>query len=123
MTYMASRATRCSQAEGGGLLYAYREAFISLNRSMHDQEGFDDDWSGTTAITVLFEGKTMHVANIGDSRAVLAERCNGKLQPRALSDDQTPWRKDERERVKTCGARVATMDQIEGLEEIMVLKV
>jgi hypothetical protein len=35
-----------------------------------------------------------------------------------LSSDQTPYRKDERERVKACGARVMSMDQIEGLEPI-----
>lgn len=105
---MASRASRCSQAEGDGLLCAYEEAFLSINRSMHDQEGFDDDWSGTTAITVLFEGKTMHVANVGDSRAVLAKYRDGKLMPMALSNDQTPWRKDERDRIRSYGADVMT---------------
>ena len=32
-----------------------------------------------------------------------------------LSRDQTPFRKDERERCKRAGARVASMDQLEGL--------
>lgn len=35
-----------------------------------------------------------------------------------LSNDQTPYRKDERERVKKAGARVLSMDQIEGLEPV-----
>jgi len=35
-----------------------------------------------------------------------------------LSIDQTPFRKDERERVKKRGAVVMTIDQIEGLEPI-----
>ena len=43
-------------------------------------------------------GKTMHVANVGDSRAVLAKYRDGKLML-ALSNDQTPWRKDERDRI------------------------
>ena len=33
----------------------------------------------------------------------------------ALSQDQTPYRKDERERCKLEGARIMTMDQLEGL--------
>lgn len=33
-----------------------------------------------------------------------------------LSDDQTPYRADERERVKKCGARVMSMEQIAGHE-------
>lgn len=39
-----------------------------------------------------------------------------QLDPKPLSSDQTPYRKDERERVKKCGARVMSMDQIEGVE-------
>lgn len=33
-----------------------------------------------------------------------------------LSIDQTPFREDELERVRLCGARVLTLDQIEGLK-------
>ncbi len=40
------------------------------------------------------------------------------LEAKALSSDQTPYRKDERKRVKKCGARVMSMDQIEGVEPI-----
>ena len=39
-----------------------------------------------------------------------------------LSIDQTPFRSDELERVKMCGARVLTMDQIEGLKNPDVQK-
>lgn len=43
---------------------------------------------------------------------------NGTLVPKALSTDQTPYRRDERARVRKCGARVLNMDQLEGLEAI-----
>ena len=43
---------------------------------------------------------------------------NGGLLALPLSQDQTPYRPDERERVKACGARVMTVDQIEGLEPV-----
>ncbi|KAG5182546.1 phosphatase 2C-like domain-containing protein, partial [Tribonema minus] len=65
----------------------------------------------------------MWVANVGDSRAIVArfhvtQEHEGRLVAKPLSSDQTPYRKDERERVKACGARVMSMDQIEGLEPI-----
>ena len=31
-----------------------------------------------------------------------------------LTQDQTPWRKDERERIQQCGGRCLTIDEIEG---------
>ncbi|KAL2534238.1 Protein phosphatase 2C and cyclic nucleotide-binding/kinase domain-containing protein [Abeliophyllum distichum] len=72
--------------------------------------------SGTTAITVLVRGKTLYVANAGDSRALIAERRGNDIVAMDLSIDQTPFRPDELERVKRCGARVLTLDQIEGLK-------
>ena len=53
---------------------------------------------------------------MGDSRAICGEDRNGKLVAYPLSSDQTPFRKDERERVKAAGAVVANMDQMDGLE-------
>lgn len=50
--------------------------------------------------------------------ASIASFDDNKLLALPLSQDQTPYRPDERERVKACGARVMTVDQIEGLEPI-----
>lgn len=59
----------------------------------------------------------MFVANVGDSRAILCTRQPGEeSRVRPLSVDQTPFRKDERERIKKAGGHVLTIDQIEGLE-------
>ena len=49
---------------------AYKEAFIQVNEGLH-KSSIDDSLSGTTAIVVLFEGGTIHVANVGDTRVVL----------------------------------------------------
>ena len=43
---------------------------------------------------------------------------DGRLVAKPLSNDQTPYRKDERERIKKTGARILSMDQIEGLEPV-----
>jgi len=91
-------------------------AHEQCNEKMHQATSFDDSSSGTTAVSVWIEGTTVKVANLGDSRAIVAERKkDGRLKAIALSQDQTPYRKDERERCKLTGARVMTMDQLEGL--------
>lgn len=97
------------------VVQAYHAAFTATNVQLH-RHNIDDSMSGTTAITVLVRGKTLYVANVGDSRAVLAERRGKELVAVDLSSDQTPFRTDECARVKLCGARVLTLDQLEGLK-------
>ncbi|KAK7245750.1 hypothetical protein RIF29_40599 [Crotalaria pallida] len=95
---------------------AYTSAFLTTNYELHNSE-IDDSMSGTTAITVLVVGDTLYVANVGDSRAVLAVKDGNRIVAEDLSSDQTPFRKDECERVKLCGARVLSVDQVEGLKD------
>lgn len=67
---------------------------------MHDAS-FDDSMSGTTSISVLFHGNEIHIANVGDSRAIIAQdnlKATGpyediSLVAKPLSIDQTPFRK------------------------------
>jgi serine/threonine protein phosphatase PrpC len=92
---------------------AYNSAFLATNEELHKNE-IDDCMSGTTAITVLVIGDTLYVANVGDSRAVLAVKDGNRIVAEDLSSDQTPFRRDEYERVKLCGARVLSVDQVEG---------
>ncbi|KAJ1428811.1 hypothetical protein SESBI_08919 [Sesbania bispinosa] len=92
---------------------AYTSAFLATNDDLHKNE-IDDSMSGTTAITVLVIGDTLYVANVGDSRAVLAVKDGNRIVAEDLSSDQTPFRRDEYERVKLCGARVLSVDQVEG---------
>lgn len=95
---------------------AYKEAFINTNTEMHEQ-AFDDTMSGTTAITCFFNGTELFVANIGDSRAVIGEKKGKRVIAYSLSIDQTPYRQDERERVKASGAVIMSCDQLEGIVE------
>lgn len=94
---------------------ACHSAFLATNSQLHS-DNLDDGMSGTTAITILVRGRTLYVGNAGDSRAVIAERRGKDIVAVDLSIDQTPFRADEMERVKQCGARVLTLDQIEGLK-------
>lgn len=71
--------------------------------------------SGTTSITCFMSGAEICIANIGDSRAIIGEKRQTKSGERlvaySLSIDQTPYRADERERVKKVGAEVMSCDQ------------
>ncbi|KAI0530690.1 hypothetical protein KFK09_000237 [Dendrobium nobile] len=95
---------------------AYNSAFLEVNSLLHNSD-IDDSMSGTTAITVLVSGDTLFVANVGDSRAVAGVYEGDRLVAENLSHDQTPFRKDEYERVRLCGARVLTVDQVEGVKD------
>lgn len=104
----------------GEYYQALVNAHVRTNEEMHEQERmqtFSDMMSGTTAISALFEGDKLFVSNVGDSRAIAIVEHDDRLVSVPLSIDQTPFRKDERERVKECGARVLTMAQIEGLQD------
>ena len=72
--------------------------------------------ASVVAVTAVIQKGTLYVANVGDSRAIIGEERNARLVAYPLSADQTPFRKDERERVKAAGAIVANMDQMDGLE-------
>ncbi|XP_057475233.1 probable protein phosphatase 2C 35 [Actinidia eriantha] len=100
----------------GNPIKAYNSAFLTTNEELHNSE-IDDTLSGTTAITVLVMGDTLYVANVGDSRAVIAIRVGNQIVAEDLSHDQTPFRKNECERVKLCGARVLSNEQVEGLKD------
>jgi len=114
-----------------------KQAHIEVNKSLHKNAKIDDSLSGTTAITIYFHGRRnrITIANVGDSRAVLGQVGGGKgsrnpdgtlresartnLKALPLSRDQTPYRKDEKKRVQAAGARVLSLDQLEGLEPIL----
>ena len=49
------------------------------------------------------------------SNAEIRKFTAGDLIAIPLSEDQTPYRKDERERLKKAGARICSIDQMEGL--------
>ncbi|GBG30816.1 Protein phosphatase 2C and cyclic nucleotide-binding/kinase domain-containing protein [Hondaea fermentalgiana] len=101
---------------------AFEDSLIKVNKEMHKQKRkrkgptfFDDTLAGTTCISALFVEDDVIVANVGDSRAILAsDMGGGRIMAQPLSADQTPYRADERDRCRQAGAVVMTMDQLEG---------
>ena len=103
---------------GASKQQAMSRSHVTTNRALAASP-IDDQQSGTTAVTMYLDGRDLLVSNVGDSRVMLGTvDASGKLTARALSTDQTPYRRDERERVKKYGARVMTADQIDGVEPI-----
>ncbi|KAL5197558.1 hypothetical protein ABZP36_001070 [Zizania latifolia] len=96
---------------------AFRGAMPAANAEMHAAAAVDDSMSGTTAVAALVAGGALHVANVGDSRAVAGVWRDGRAVAEELSWDQTPFRADERARVKACGARVMSVEQVEGVRD------
>ena len=97
---LKSNKTSPSLIDDDRMKEIYSKAFISTNNALHKNKDIDDTLSGTTGVTILVKGDKLFVANVGDSRAIIASEVNGKLKYSALSSDQTPYRKDERERIK-----------------------
>jgi len=83
-------------------LVALKKAFAQLDSdwlNIANHHGFDD---GTTVIAVLIVNGTLYVANLGDSRAVLAS--SGKMIE--MSHDHKPHRDDEKQRIESLGGRI-----------------
>lgn len=93
---------------------ALKAAFLQTNKELHRQGGIDTDLSGTTCVLTLIIGTTMYTANVADSRAILATGRGESIGAVALSNDQTPYRKDERERVIGRGAQVYSKAERDG---------
>ncbi|KAL7688671.1 putative PPM-type phosphatase domain, cGMP-dependent kinase, protein kinase-like domain superfamily [Plasmopara halstedii] len=111
------RLVRILEQKTCSFLDAFSKSFEETNARLHASR-IDDSLSGTTAICMILDGETIHIANVGDSRAIIGTMNDGTLLAQPLSVDQTPYRTDERERVKKFGARVLTMDQLEGIAPI-----
>lgn len=104
-----------------GDVEGYCAAFEATNAALRKSD-IDDALSGTTGIVAHIRGRELYVINVGDSRATMgmtqtSESGVESVETFDLSSDQTPFRKDECERVKQYGARVLTLDQLEGFKD------
>ena len=91
-------------------------AYKGCSYSMQNNAYFNVDFAGTTAISAYIQSKEKRVciSNVGDSRAVLGR--NSTAIP--LSWDQTPYRGSERRRIRETGARILSIDQIDGFSPV-----
>ncbi|XP_059623347.1 probable protein phosphatase 2C 47 [Cornus florida] len=81
-----------------GVKRAIRNAFVKADHALADAKSLDRT-SGTTVLTALILGRTMLIANAGDSRAVLGKRGRAI----ELSKDHKPNCTSEKLRIEKLG--------------------
>jgi serine/threonine protein phosphatase PrpC len=70
---------------------ALKHAFLQCDSLLKQEPSIDAELSGTTAVVTVMRGSRLYIANVGDSRAVLARRLpNGKVVAVDLTEDQKP---------------------------------
>jgi serine/threonine protein phosphatase PrpC len=101
-----------------------RQALINALGEVHNQfcsdetakVGVDPVVSGTTCVAIMFDGKNIHIANVGDSRAIIGiyDSDEKKLKADPLTDDHKPQRPDERARLEQSSALLLTEREVRG---------
>ncbi|PPE01943.1 hypothetical protein GOBAR_DD01019 [Gossypium barbadense] len=71
--------------------HSYLRTCAAVDHELEQHRKIDSFYSGTTALTIVRQGDLIYVANIGDSRAVLATTSDdGNLVPVQLTVDFKP---------------------------------
>ncbi|XP_059652357.1 probable protein phosphatase 2C 73 [Cornus florida] len=99
--------------------HSYLKTCAAVDQKLQQNRKIDSFYSGTTALTIVRQGDLIVVANVGDSRAVLATTSDdGSLVPVQLTVDFKPNLPQEAERIIQCKGRVFCLDDEPGLHRI-----
>ncbi|EEF47391.1 probable protein phosphatase 2C 33 [Ricinus communis] len=86
---------------------SFLKAFKVMDRELRIHANIDCFCSGTTAVTLIKQGRNLVVGNVGDSRAVLGTRDkDDSLVAVQLTVDLKPNLPAEAERIRKCKGRV-----------------
>ncbi len=95
----------------GNFEKAFQEVFVGVDKDLAYENDIEPRYSGCTACVALLNDNVFHLANAGDSRAVMARRTmqDGKIVRRAidLTIDQNPDSPGEQERIEKMGGFVS----------------
>lgn len=83
-----------------------KAAFASCAKALREKYAISMR-SGTTAAVVFIDGTSIWTFNVGDSRAVIAQRVDGQYRALPVSRDHSADDPEERDRVESLGAQVA----------------
>ncbi|QCE05665.1 pyruvate dehydrogenase phosphatase [Vigna unguiculata] len=90
-----------------------------MDRDLKLQNKIDCSCSGSTAVILLKQGHDLLIANVGDSRAVLATQDrNGSLTAVQLTTDLKPDLPREAERIRICKGRVFALKNEPGIYRV-----
>jgi serine/threonine protein phosphatase PrpC len=100
-----------SDGEHPAMFETWRESHLTsyrvMDRELRSHPGIDCFCSGTTAVTVLKQGKHLVIGNVGDSRAILGTKDDkGAYTAVQLTVDLKPNLPREAERIRQCRGRV-----------------
>lgn len=86
---------------------ALQNAFVQSQILLESEKSIDSRTSGTTATVAFKKGHMLHVAHVGDSRAILVcESAKGKIFGHPLTVDHKPDIPEERKRIEAAGGAV-----------------
>ncbi|KAF9607466.1 hypothetical protein IFM89_036063 [Coptis chinensis] len=98
---------------------SYLKACAFIDQELKKHRGIDSFNSGTTALTIVRQGELIVIANVGDSRAVLASTSDdGSLVPVQLTIDFKPNLPQEAERIMQCKGRVFCLRDEPGVHRV-----
>ncbi|KAI8555630.1 hypothetical protein RHMOL_Rhmol05G0187500 [Rhododendron molle] len=98
---------------------SYMKTCAAVDQDLGRHRKIDSFHSGTTALTIVRQGELLVVANVGDSRAVLATTSDdGSLVPIQLTVDFKPNLPQEAERITRCKGRVFCLDDEPGVHRV-----
>ncbi|ESQ49498.1 hypothetical protein EUTSA_v10020968mg [Eutrema salsugineum] len=99
--------------------YLYLKTCADVDQELEHHRKIDSFNSGTTALTVVRQGEVIYVANVGDSRAVLATVSeDGSLTAIQLTVDFKPNIPQEEERIIGCNGRVFCLQDEPGVHRV-----
>uniref|UniRef100_A0A1D1ZK11 protein-serine/threonine phosphatase n=1 Tax=Anthurium amnicola TaxID=1678845 RepID=A0A1D1ZK11_9ARAE len=98
---------------------SYLRSCATIDKELEQHCGLDSFYSGTTALTFVKQGDLIILANVGDSRAVLATtNDDGILVPTQLTVDFRPNLPQEAERIIQCNGRVFCLHDEPGVHRV-----
>ncbi|KAH0855679.1 hypothetical protein HID58_003979 [Brassica napus] len=99
--------------------HLYLKTCADVDQELQHHRKIDTFNSGTTALTVVRQGEVIYVANVGDSRAVLATLSEeGGLTAVQLTVDFKPNIPQEEERIIGCNGRVFCLEDEPGVHRV-----
>ncbi|CAJ1976101.1 unnamed protein product [Sphenostylis stenocarpa] len=99
--------------------HSYLKTCAAIDRELKQNRKIDSFFSGTTALSIVRQGELIVIANVGDSRAVLATASDdGNLVAVQLTVDFKPNLPQEAERILECQGRVFCLEDEPGVHRV-----
>ncbi|CAD8069045.1 unnamed protein product [Paramecium primaurelia] len=89
-------------------------SILQTNNELVNNSKIETVIAGSTLCCGLIKLNRLYIANVGDSRCVLAKQTGNSWQTIELTKDQKPSREDEARRILKAGGRIAAQQDIYG---------